>query len=63
MIPITDGRILNAISRRDNIIFDKKFKYALKNTEDIDFKGITYKNKQYKLKYVSGCFYPFLYEI
>jgi len=62
---IKDLRILKAIGKRYGLIFDKTFKYCLKEVccfpNKLYLKGaINYKNNKYHLEYKSGCFYPYL---
>ena len=65
---IKDLRILNAIGKKEGLIFDKKFKYYIGDTY-LNFLGeylkseYNYKNKVYELKYFSGCFNPYLVEV
>lgn len=61
MCVVRDLRILNAIGKRYNLKFDKKFKYCVEDNNH--FGGLYYKNKQYRLVYFPGCFYPFLAKI
>jgi len=61
---INDLRILKAF-KKYGLIFDKEFKYYIGNayktktnlSTDLIFK---HNNKNYKLKYFSGCFNPYL---
>lgn len=54
---VTDLRVLNAIGKRYELIFDKKYKYCISG----DFYGWKkYKGNYYRLKYFNGCFYPFI---
>jgi len=60
---IMDGRILKAMSKQEGFIYpvDKPFHYV---DEQEKFKlrceGFYYKGIQYIIKYISGCFYPFV---
>ena len=56
---IKDLRTLNKLGRLFNLTFDKEFKYIIK--EDISIKGNRDLNKLgYEIKYLSGCFYPYI---
>lgn len=60
-----DLRILNAIGKKEGLIFDRTFKYYIgdsyKNNKGEYLKRFfEYKNKKYELKYFSGCFNPYL---
>lgn len=57
---IKDLRILKAISTRMNLEIDNEFYYVIKNNLPYPFSKFLYKKKYYKLKYFSGCFYPFI---
>lgn len=59
---ITDLRILNAIGRRYNLVFDKQYKYCIKDHDSWDrcLSRFEYNGGIYKLQYISGCFYPFI---
>lgn len=54
----------------NNIYIDKKYKYIItkdNNILDFDFLTIDYlcennKINRYKVKYISGCFYPYLHK-
>ena len=55
---IRDARILKAICKRYGFEYDPKYKYI---TKDHNYMGrIFYKDSIYKLKYFSGCFYPYI---
>lgn len=56
---IKDYRILKAISNRYNLKFDKDYKYIINGPYGVP-DVITYKGKEYKVTYFSGCFNPFL---
>jgi len=65
---IKDLRVLNAIGLKYGLDFDRKFKYYVGNAykTKIDLstdKIFIYKNKNYKLKYFSGCFNPYLIQL
>ncbi len=59
---IKDLRILNAIGRKYNLQFDKKYKYCINDNNSWErcFSRFEYKDHKYKLEYMSGCFYPYL---
>ena len=66
---VTDLRkskaILNQICKENNIpkgqvLVNPKFKYI--EGLDADFKITIYKGKKYQVRFVSGCFYPFILE-
>lgn len=57
---IKDLRTLKAIAKRYNLQFDKVYKY---NIGKDFYKTIEYKNRKFKLKYFTGCFYPYLIEL
>ena len=60
MKPIKDLRKLNAISKKFNLKFDREYKYIL---NDYSLKTERQLKEQgYIIKFVSGCFYPFLFE-
>lgn len=65
---IKDLRILNAIGKKEGLIFDKTFKYYIGDSY-LNFFGeylksyYNYKNKKYSLKYFDGCFNPYLCEV
>lgn len=50
---------LKALQKKYKIEFDKDFKYITK-TKNLEEKNLYINNKEYKIKYVSGCFYPYL---
>lgn len=56
---IKDLRILKALEKRSDWRFDREFKYCTSGENN----KVIYKNKTYKLKYFSGCFYPYCIEI
>jgi len=56
---IKDFRILKAIEKKYNLKFDKEFKYCI--SENISTtKNFYINNKEYKLIFLDGCFYPYL---
>lgn len=62
---IKDLRILNAIAKKYNLLFDKKFKYYTGNpyynlNNDYLPTIFEYKNTLYELKYFDGCIHPYL---
>lgn len=59
---IKDLRIINAICKKYNMLVDKTYKY-ITNDNNHDCETLYYKNKKYRLKYISGCFYPYIKEI
>lgn len=59
---VTDGRVLNAVCRKNSMSYDREHKYITKCTKMQEAFGVKYKNRMYRLIYVSGCFYPYLYE-
>ena len=54
---ITDLRTLTAIATRYNLTFDYKHKYI---TNDNGITWLDYKQELYKIKYLDGCFYPYI---
>ena len=57
---IKDLRKLNSLAKRFNFKIDKEFKYllsedSLKLTRDLKKEG-------YLIRYISGCFYPFIFK-
>ncbi len=56
---IEDLRKLNAIAKRYNMEIDKDYKYITKY-DMYKLNAVDYKGKQYKIKFFSGCFYPFI---
>ena len=73
---VRDRRILNAMARRGFIVYDGRAKDrhwtgatvkrlwvgegpALKDWYEV----FTYHGRDYRLRYVDGCFYPFVFEI
>lgn len=50
---------LKALQKKYKIEFDKDFKYITK-TKNLEGKNLYINNKEYIIKYVSGCFYPYL---
>lgn len=50
---------LKALQKKYKIEFDKDFKYITK-TKNLEGKNLYINNKEYKMEYVSGCFYPYL---
>lgn len=59
-VVIGDSRILEVISRRYGMKFDRNYKYCIK---DNGINELKYKGNNYKLRYTDGCFYPFLVRI
>jgi hypothetical protein len=57
---IKDLRKIKPIANKYNMVFDKKFKYCINEGESQYI--IKYKEKEFILKYFSGCFYPYLIE-
>lgn len=57
---IKDGRKLNAICKKNNLQYDKKYKYIIKDNNEI---YIYHKKEKYKLVYFDGCFKPYLCKI
>jgi hypothetical protein len=55
---IKDIKTLNAISKKQNLKYDKKYRYIT----DYNFLRTTFlhNNKKYKIKYFDGCFNPYL---
>lgn len=71
MRPIRDRRVLNAILRKIckeneidiNNVFISEFGYIQTvdfNKKDVDFCSTIYKGTEYKVKYLDGCFNPFI---
>lgn len=50
---------LKALQKKYKIEFDKDYKYITK-TKNLEEKNLYINNKEYIIKYVSGCFYPYL---
>lgn len=50
---------LKALQKKYKVEFDKDFKYITK-TKNLEGKNLYINNKEYKVKYVDGCFYPYL---
>ena len=60
---IMDGRILKAMSKQEGFLYpvDKPFHYVDElNNHKLRNEGFCYKGTQYIIKYMSGCFYPFV---
>ena len=69
---IKDGRVINAVLRKmsiennfdiENVYFNQWYKYIQTvdhNKKDSDYCQTDYKGQQYKVKYYSGCFNPYL---
>ena len=69
---VKDLRVGNAILRKmakendfniDNVYLNKNFKYIHTvnlNEKDADYCKTEYKGNKYQVKYLSGCFYPFI---
>ena len=59
---ITDMRILKAIGRRNNLVFDSQYKYCVNDNHSWErcLSRFEYKGNKYKLQYLSGSFYPYL---
>ena len=55
---ITDKRTLRAFKNRYGFEYDNNYSYIL----NIDYikDNIIYKGHEYDIKYISGCFYPYL---
>ncbi len=64
---VKDLRILNAISKRYFISFDPTYKYCINSKDhnglDLFYYKIFYNKNIYRLKYFSGCFYPYLVKL
>lgn len=54
---VWNRKLLNGICKRYNLIYDSKYHYI---TSDYQKTFMTYKGHSYKLKYFSGCFYPYI---
>ena len=65
METITDLRTLDAIAKKYNLDFCRKYKYYIghpyknRKGESLPY-NFEHKGKTYKLKYFDGCFNPFL---
>ena len=59
---IKDLRVLNSITKKYGLIFDKQFKYIIKENLTLKQSRELF-NKGYDIKYLSGCFYPYLIKI
>lgn len=57
---VKDLRILKVLEKLSNNEwkFDREYKYHIGETY-VKTNAICYKDRIYKLKYVSGCFYPY----
>ena len=55
---IKDLRTLNALAKKYQLNFDKKYKYCL-NCENLT-KKFYINQKEYQLKFLDGCFYPYI---
>ena len=55
---IKDLRTLNALTKKYQLNFDKKYKYCL-NCDELTKKFYINK-KEYQLKFFDGCFYPYI---
>lgn len=60
---ISDTRVLNAIGRKLNIEFDSKFKYCTSAVNTHPTTNFEYKGSTYRLKYMRGCFNPFVFRV
>lgn len=58
---ILDHKILKAFERIYGLKFDTKYSYCTFDNGIV--KKMRYKGEDYKLRYVDGCFYPYLYKI
>lgn len=60
--PITDGRTLKALANRNFFKYpvDKGHPYV---DEEDRARSFSYKNKNYRIEYFDGCFFPFLTEV
>ena len=60
MKAIKDLKKLKPIAKEFKLKFDSEYKYIL---NDVDLKSErALRERGFALKYVSGCFYPFLFE-
>ena len=55
---IKDLRTLNALTKKYQLNFDKKYKYCL-NCDELT-KKFYINQKEYQLKFFDGCFYPYI---
>ena len=62
MVIIKDLRIINAIAKKYDLKFDKKFKYCISNKINLN-KKMYIQKKEYIIKFFDGCFYPYLVKI
>lgn len=59
---IKDARMLKGICKEFGMEYDEDYRY-ITNDGALTFGSKFYKNETYKLKYFSGCFYPYLIRI
>lgn len=52
---ITDGRTLHSLGKQYGFEYDKKYRYITEDNGDFKHKG-----RKYSLRYLDGCFYPYL---
>lgn len=52
---------LKALQKKYKIEFDNDYKYITK-TKNLEEKKLYINNKEYIMKYVSGCFYPYIFK-
>lgn len=55
---VKDGRVLAALARRYNIVYDKDYKYVTKTPDP--YIEMEYKGQKYVIRYFSGSFYPYV---
>lgn len=63
MKAVKDGRVLKAMAKQEGFKYpiDKPFHYVDElDNFSLRTKGFNYKGKQYKIEYISGCFYPYV---
>lgn len=58
---VTDGRILNALAKRYQFEWDRRYKYITRCNDNV-CRDMEYNGKRYGLIYFDGCFYPFVAE-
>jgi hypothetical protein len=59
MMIIRDGRKLYHLAKKFGFTYDKTYKYVTNYTDEIESEMKKY---GYILKYVSGCFHPYVYK-
>ena len=60
---LNDKRVINAICRKYNMKRDETYCYIVDDNNISTCIKLGYKDREYKLEYFSGCFYPYLVEV